>query len=288
MNKKVLLDIVTACNAKCKYCLHQYKNLIKPQFIKEETFDAISEILVRENYNYVFLYMSGEPLLHPMIWNMISKMSNIGICTDVASKIYCNIEFSDMIKCFKSLKEPLNFCFTIDAHCQDLQNKIAKNINLDLVFNNLKIIKEASNGNNVNVIVTTVVNDFNEKYLLEIRNRVSNYGIKWISKSMGYYMGYKIDDEDEKMITQMIAKGNDRFSVINGKIISKMKKCKFIKPAIGVTGDVTICCHDMLWHESEWNVIETNSLDSIVSSPKYIEKVNKAKNMNLKICNNCN
>lgn len=289
--KSVLVDIVTACGAKCKYCLHQYRDMTAPRFMSDKDFFKIISILHSEKYDYVYPYLSGEPILHKNFWAWVSLLSLGGTTVNTASKICFPIDIDEVIACFNTLTAPIHFDFTIDAHTQSVQDKIAKKIDNNMVFENLFAIAAEARGNrNITISVVTVVNAFNEKHLNSIRDRVQACGIKtWAPKPMGYYMGYRMQPEDEKMISEMAPAKSSRFSVVNGKVVSKMKECtKFMKPVIGVDGSVTLCCHDMLYHESEWNVLKTGSLDAIVNSPEYRAKVARGRAMQLEICKGCN
>ncbi len=107
---------------------------------------------------------------------------------------------------------------------------------------------------------------------------------------MGYYMGYMIQQEDIDMIAVMEPKHiRKRFSVKNGELISHKSSCRnFLMPVIGVDGQVTVCCHDMLYHEAVWNILETGSLNTIIGSNDYKTKVNLGRKMRLPICKGCN
>lgn len=290
--KKVLVDICTSCSAKCKYCLHQYRNMVPGKMMSKEVFYKIIDILTKEKYFHMCPYLSGEPLLHPQYWEFMTLASNAGIMTNTASKLYFDIDKKKMISTFSSLSSPMHFDITIDADNQDIQNKIAKNINNDKVYENLKTLVSSIDQAPVSVSVITVVNAFNEDRLQKILEMIHKCGVKmWHPKSMGYYMGYKIQQEDKDTIACMEPKWNidKRFSIKNGEITSYKLTCEsFLVPVIGVDGQVTICCHDMLYQEAAWNVIDTGSLDAIVYSKEYRAKINLAMKLGLSICKGCN
>jgi MoaA/NifB/PqqE/SkfB family radical SAM enzyme len=288
--KHVLLDITTACAAKCKYCLHQYRNMVKPRAMTQDHFVEITRILVAEKYNYVFPYMSGESMRHPRYWPWMLAMSRAGIMTNTASKLCFEINSADVVNCFANLEAPMHFDITIDAPNQSIQGSIAKNIDNDLVFKNLAMFVSLSCASPVSISVVTVVNKYNQDHLPEISRRIRSAGAEtWAPKPMGYYMGYRMQPQDEAMIVEMAPSKSSRFAIVGGHVASKMKSCgKFLKPVIGPAGDVTICCHDMLYHEVVGNVLKAGSLDAVVKSTAYREKVELGKKMKLEICRGCN
>ncbi len=127
---RVLVDICTVCGAMCKYCLHQYRNMVIGKKMSKETFYKILDILKKEKYLYMYSYLSGEPLLHPQYWEFMTAASNAGIVTDTASKLCFDIDKIAMSKTFSSLSAPMHFDITIDADNQDIQDKIAKHITM--------------------------------------------------------------------------------------------------------------------------------------------------------------
>jgi MoaA/NifB/PqqE/SkfB family radical SAM enzyme len=288
--KHVMIDISTACGAKCKYCLHQYRNMVLPQFMSWETFIKIMVILERERYDYVYPYLSGEPILNSDYWKMVRAMSALGITTNTATKLCFRIDEQEMRGTFMTLKAPMYYDITIDAPDQTTQDNIAKHIDNDLVFSNLEKLATEARGRQITITVVTVVNRYNELHLKEIQRRVRDCGVlRWAAKPMGYYMGYRMQPEDEEMISDMAPAKSTRFSVVDGHIVSKMKQCgSFLKPVIGPTGNVTICCHDMLYREADWNILKVGSLDRINNGPEYQHKLELARKMQLKICEGCN
>lgn len=288
--KRVLIDICTVCGAKCKYCMHQYRNMVIGKKMNREIFYNILDILRKEKYLYIYPYLSGEPLLHPQYWEFMAAASKAGIMTNTASKLCFDIDKKDMLNTFSSLSVPMHFEITIDADNQETQDKIAKHINNDQVFENLTALASVIGRAPVSISVVTVVNAFNEDRLPKILERVRKCGIdKWRSKSVGYYMGYMMRQEDIDMIADMEPKHiSKRFFVKNGELVSYKSACDSIMPVIGVDGQVTICCHDMLYHEAVRNILETGSLDAIIRSKEYQTKVNLGRKMRLSICKGCN
>ena len=287
--KRCMLDICTACSAKCKYCLHQSRNMVPARMMSDEHFGAIRDILVREGWRYVYMYLSGEPLLHPKYWDMALDLSKHGITTDTASKLCFRVNWRAAREAWKQLKSPMHFDITIDAHNQELQDRVSLGINNNEVFYNLAKLASMQN-RKLGIQVVTVVNAYNAPHLDEIKARVLECGVtRWVAKPMGYYMGYLLTPEDERMIVGLAPRGNQRFAVVDGHVVSKKHSCgSYLKPVIGVAGDVTLCCHDMLYREAQWNVLETGSLDKIVSSASYREAHHQGSKMKLSICEGCN
>lgn len=254
-----------------------------------DTFNKLRVILANEGWDYVYMYLSGEPLLHPHYWEMLLAMSHSGIVTDTASKLCFPIDWSSAAVTLGELYAKTHFDITIDAHTQELQDKVSVGINNAQVFDNLSALAKLRSPK-VSVSVITVRNAYNQGHLDAIRKRVEACGIsRWTHKPMGYYMGYLLTPEDEAMMAELAPKNSPRFSVQKGHVVSNMTSCShFLKPVIGVTGDVTVCCHDMLFKEAQWNVLTAGSLDKIVNSPSYRATRSKGGTMSLSICQGCN
>ena len=296
MSKRVLLDISTGCPAKCKYCLHQVKRLVTPRIMQKDNFIAIVDTLKAEGFNFVYLYASGEPLLNKYWMYFILYCASKRVVSNLATKLTVKIDF-------KQLREVLHLCaverrrvellFTVDTLRQETQKKIAPGIKTDVVLENLDGMKEVNaQCSYVKMTAHTVVNRYNEDELGEIKNYFNTLGIKWAPRRMGYFIGRKIEREDVEMMQDMLPKSTRypaRFTVKDGKIVGKTGRCTDrLQPVISPEGDVAICCRDMLYECTAGNILEAGSLNKILQSDRYMALVEKARKMELSICQGCN
>ena len=289
-----LIDISTGCSAKCRYCLHQYKNIAPSRIMDRAVFYNIIGIIAKEGLKRVYLYMSGEPVLHPLFYDFLHTTTIFKIVPNVASKLPVLFDSRGMEDILFETEVPIEFDITVDSIDRETQKKIAPGLNTEVVLENIKRVAELrkrySNKFKVNVI--TVVNRYNEDNLHSLKSYFNNLGLPWAPKSMGFYMGYKVDDGDVKNISDLATRWNmrkRRFKIIGGKIVSNKKKCgSMLKPAISVDGDVSICCHDMLFEINAGNILKEGSLKKIISSDKYQKLYKAGRKMNLHICKGCN
>ena len=107
---------------------------------------------------------------------------------------------------------------------------------------------------------------------------------------MGYYMPQYASQKNLRAFQDSVPSEQHclRFSVIDGKVASKRNICDGIIPVIGPTGNVTICCHDMLYQINMGNVLEEGSLRKILVSENYQEMTALGMERKLKICEGCN
>lgn len=256
----------------------------------KETFDKIYSILVAEGFRYVYLYLSGEPTLHPDFWYMVSRLSGAGITVNVASKLPVKLNAVEMDAAVRGLSAKLHFDITVDSKTQATQDRLMYGyMDMNIVWDNLARIAVYARHRSISASVITVANKHNKGELLDIKSAVEKLGLHWCAKPMGFYAGSVAEREDIENVSDMIGKGNSRFLLLNGKIVTKKKRCgAFLKPVIGYDGSVTICCHDFMYKASVGNVLKTGSLKKILSSKKYRDVVAAGALMKLPICEGCN
>ncbi len=194
-----------------------------------------------------------------------------------------------MRDCFQNISTEVKFLVTIDSVDQNIQDNIARGISVELVKKNLGLLIK-NKPKNVEVFVYTVINRYNEENINEIKRFVNGLGLTHNTKSMGIFSSTIINNEFYENMRDLYPKKlqNERFYLEKGKVKSKMDACGYLKPVIGPTGDVTICCHDMMYKINTGNILESNSLKNIILSKKYCDFVEAGKNKELSICKECN
>lgn len=292
----VLIDICTACGARCLYCLHQHGNLGKRQLMNKDVFMQIADILAREKFKLVLLYMSGEPFLHPDLPDFVVALTERGMDISIATKLHVPIDFEHLDKalCHADLTgRKVQLLVTVDTLRADTQRKIAPGIDTTRVRNNLAIMaKLRDQHRSLTPECTTVVNRCNEEQLEEIRSGLADLGFKsWCPRQMGYYMGYMATQEDLTIIRDFEPRNSTyraRFQIKNGKLVSFMKRCDPGPPAITPEADITVCCHDMLHILKLGNVLQEGSVRRILASETFRKTADAGRRMKLSICKGCN
>ena len=65
--KKVYVEITNLCNLNCSFCI---KNTRRGMFMSKDNFEVILSKL-KNTTNYLYFHVIGEPLLHPLINEVI-------------------------------------------------------------------------------------------------------------------------------------------------------------------------------------------------------------------------
>lgn len=277
---RVLFDISSACPARCRYCLHQSLGLASNRFVSLDNARAILDILSKENFRYVYLYMSGEPTCHPQFIDLVKLLPPRGITGNVATKLTVPIPWGLL----KGM--PIVLDVTVDSLQQESQHHIAPGIRTEVVLRNLAELKGI-----LPMTVTTVVNRYNEDELPSLADYFRKRGIPWRAKPMGYYMGSHITQEAVKQAEDLLPRNPRyaaRFKIENGKVISRVERCPFGDPAISADGSVTVCCHDMLFEIETGNMLKAGSLLRVLNGGLYRKFRKLGNERKLSICRGCN
>ncbi len=294
----VILDICTGCGADCVYCLHQSAGLVQSKLMHPETFMTIADILEREGFELVYLYQSGESLLHPDYPDFLVAVARRGMTSNTATKLFMPIDFDRLGRALERCDDTgqrVEFLITVDALEQHVQDKIGPGIRTDKVIANLAEFAELDRRHtSLKCTLDTVVNAHNEHQLDAIAAFVRGLGYdNWFAKRMGYFMPALARDSDIADIEAAVPQSDEhpaRFSIIAGELVpyEEQSKCDLGAPAVSPEGDLTVCCHDMLHINRLGNIIETGSLRKILDSSTYQSAARKGRCMSLDICKRCN
>lgn len=289
-NREVVIDICTVCKSNCVYCLHQRNKLAKPQVMDIGLYHELIEILVEEKFKKIHLFQSGEPFLHPDVYDMVWLGLNSHINVTVGTRLNAIINLEKLIEAVEFSDSVLEFLITIDTITR--MNQISPNINKNLVINNIQELSKLLKYKNIKFTFVSVITKVNEDSMYEVRDFVNSYGFKtWYAGSMAYYMWKLANQSDLDRISKLITtkkKYQDRFNIVNGEFITKRIHCNAQIPTISPTGDVSICCHDMLHAINAGNILEVGSLNKIIKSDKYQNLKKLGLNKQLEICKSCN
>lgn len=280
MKLGILLDITTKCPHKCIYCYHQKNKLLKPSMMYPKDFDSILEILVKEKFQTVHLYMSGEPLAHPSFYYFLIQLGKARMRVNVATKAALPIDEGWLIEAYKYYKTPpahLRWLIEVPAWSQESAKKICL-MNWKQERENLRMFgSQVGEFKNISFSITTIVTKWNQFELPVMKKGLHRMGFKsWTPKKPGYYMS---------------SPGPENW-LPDAPYDSRMKKawadkCPFPKNiAIATNGDLSVCCHDMLFQMSMGNVIEEGTIKGILARNKTIMEKRLLKQ--LPICRRCN
>jgi sulfatase maturation enzyme AslB (radical SAM superfamily) len=285
---RVIIDVCTICKSNCVYCLHQYEKLSKPEIMDYNLYQIIIDILHREKYKNVYLYQSGEPMLHPWIYHMMYYASVYKMNITIGTRLNCTIDFPKL-EVAADMANKLHFVITIDSL---YQSPLSDGVDNWLVLENIRKISRLLKYPNVSFEFISLVSRINEYNLEQIEYWLLPLGFNnWYPASIGYYMWQQAPQENLDMISEYLPdnpKYRNRFDIINGKVIDKFKSCASRIPVINVHGDVSICCHDMLHKTNAGNVVVEDSLRKIIKGYKYKRFLELSRLRQLDICRSCN
>lgn len=257
-----------------------------------KVFEQIIGILHREAFKGVYLYMSGEPIYHPRFMDCIDLTVSLGMVPFIATKLPVNLNVPRLAEIAMKSKARIVFDITVDAIDQKKQTLIAPGIRTAVVKGNLAQLNRLAKTNKRIVLrPITVVTRHNEGDLAALKTYFKSLGLSWCAKAMGYYMGSKITPAATTAIASLMPldkRWRSRVSLEKGEVKSMVKYCRFHEPGISVDGDVTICCHDMLFEVKTRNIIREGSLLKILESPEYQQVRQLGNERNLPICRGCN
>lgn len=275
-----LLDITTICPHNCVYCYHQKANLLKPKNMTIETFNSIIKIMAKEEFERVYLYMSGEPLANPWFYYFLTVCGQERFETNVATKAGIPIRGDVLAAAQKEYKRgagELRWLVEVPAWNQETANHFCS-IDLEKQKENLRLFGSmVGKYKNVSFRIRTIVTRWNEHELKEIKNGLAEMGLNdWAFKRPGYFISPP--KEDEEWIPS--EKYRRRFTM-------KREKCPYPRNvAINVSGDVSICCHDMLFQIKIGNIVKEGTLKGIIERNQDVMR--RRLSMGLKICERCN
>jgi sulfatase maturation enzyme AslB (radical SAM superfamily) len=286
---RVILDVCTICKSNCVYCLHQYEKLSKPEMMDYNLYQIIIDILHREKYKNVYLYQSGEPMLHPWIYHMMYYASIYKMNITIGTRLNCNIDFPKL-EVAAEMANKLHFVITVDSIYKS--NLLSSGIDNQLVLDNIRRISRLLKYKNVSFEFISLVSKVNEHELDYIKYWLTPLGFdNWYPSSMGYYMWQQASKENLGILSEYLPDNpqyRSRFDIVDGVFINKFKSCASRIPVINVHGDVSICCHDMLHKTNAGNVIVEDSLRKIIKSYKYKRFLELSRSRQLDICRSCN
>ncbi len=120
MFKKVYLEITNNCNLNCSFC---NKNKRNKRFITKDEFNIILDKL-KDYTEYLYFHVMGEPLIHPLINELIDIASN-----NFFVNITTNGYFIDRIGDNKNIRK-----ISISLHSYDEKNNKSLDNYLENIF----------------------------------------------------------------------------------------------------------------------------------------------------------
>ena len=258
--KKVYLEITNNCNLNCSFC---NKNKRDKRFITKDEFNIILDKL-KDYTDYLYFHVMGEPLIHPLINELIDIASN-----NFFVNITTNGYFIDRIGDNKNIRK-----ISISLHSYDEKNNKSLDDYLENIFSTVdKLLK-----NNTIVEYRMWTNNSNSK---EIIDRIEKYYNK------------KIDSDSVKLLDNLFFEKEEEFiwPTLDNNYYNEIGSCMGTRDHIGILVDGTIipCCLDSEGIINLGNIYKEEISDIINGA--LFAKINKGFIDNKKIhelCKKCN
>ncbi len=260
MYKKIYLEITNKCNLNCPFCI---KNNRHQKYMSINEYKYILE-KIKDYTKYLYLHVSGEPLMHPNINELINiakKYFKINITTNgyLISRIKNNHNIRQINISLHSYNPDYNIPLT--KYLDNIINVI-NNLHEDTYFSLRFWINNKYN----NEIIKYLENKFNKKILIK----------------KGYEIIKNVFISTEKEFI---------WPDYNNEFYNDSGKCYALKDHIGilVNGDIIPCCLDVNSYLCLGNIFK-DDLQSVIKSEKYnimLKGFQNNKKIEL-LCKKCN
>jgi len=260
MYKKVYLEITNNCNLNCSFCI---KNNRDKKFITMDEYKIVLDKL-KDYTKYLYFHVSGEPLLHPNINDLINLAS---------SNFQINITTNGNL--IKRIKDNHNIR-QINISLHSFSDKY--NITLESYMENIFDVIDSLKKDTYFSLRFWVNNEFNSKIIEMINDR---YNV-----NLELQTGFKITDN-------VFVSVNKEFiwPDLNNDYYNEDGTCYALKDHIGilVNGDVVPCCLDANGVIKLGNIYK-DDLNDIISSNRYKKMLEGFKNNKKceELCKKCN
>ncbi|TLP38531.1 radical SAM/SPASM domain-containing protein [Arcobacter arenosus] len=275
--KSLVIDITTACSAKCHFCAREMMNgSRKNSFMEFSLFKSILDDAKKLGVKDISLYQTGEATLHPELDSLVKYGKDNGFIITLSTN------GSDVDKYIETLLMVDYVRFSIDGWDKKSFELFRYPLKYEKIKRNLKLLRDAKNNSNSKMEIGinnifSVKSDFN--LFLENWAELIDYLEVSPLYPSSYFNGIEfIPSYDERL----------KEHYFNFEYISNEKKwCHFpfYTPVISYDGKMSLCCQDF---SSEFNLSNvTDGLYKVFNSPQ-INKIRKEFiDMTYETCNKC-
>lgn len=260
MYKKIYLEITNNCNLNCSFCI---KNNRTKKFITIKDYKIILD-KIKKYTKYLYFHVSGEPLLHPKI----NELINIG-----SKYFFINITTNGYL--IKRIRE----------------NKNIRQINISLHSYSTKYNIPLENYLND---IIDVIDNLHQVTYFSLRFWTNNNYNKEILKYLEERYNKKIELKNGfEIIHNVFISINNEFiwPDLNNDYYNEYGTCYALKDHMGilVNGDIVPCCLDVNGIIKLGNIYQDN-IDEIIKTKKYQNMLNGFKNNQKyeELCKKCN
>ncbi len=266
--KKIYIEITNQCNLQCSFCS---KNKRKKRSLTIEEFEIILT-KIKDYTNYIYLHVTGEPLLHPQIIEFIH----------LAEKYQLKVNLTTNGTLLKKYKEELSKCknlnkINISLHCeQEIPNYFED------VFNSVKFFPQS---------VTIIY----RLWTLH-KHQLDEKSTKIVDKIKKYYelsqeTVEKIKNErNSKIFSNIYVDKSNQFEWPEINIHKSCGYCHALKTHIAILSDGTVvpCCLDAKGIINLGNILKED-MEEIINKKRYqeLQKSLQDRKPSEELCKSC-
>ena len=186
--KNLMIEITNACNLRCVMC---YNRLMKRKkgFMDEETFQLVLNNAKKIGIEMIGLYTTGEPFLHPKIYDIIKLAKRMGFRYVYITSNGVLLDKDRIDRIFESGLDSIKF--SIDAASRETYDKLRPGGDFDRVFSNVKMLRERRDKLNskLRIFASFVVTNKNQEELEQFRelckDLIDEVSIAFVSNQSG-------------------------------------------------------------------------------------------------------
>lgn len=262
------------CNVDC-ICCSRSRMKREKGFMDVNLFKRIIDDAFKQKIRRVFLYLHGEPFLHPDIYEMIQyvKSKQIGVTLATNGMKLYETNIKSLLKA--GLDNADHIIFSILGYSKEVHEQIMNGVNHDEVLNNIMSLLKMRKESNLNgPVVETIIYAMPEN-----RHEIAKFVYYW---------------RDIVDHVRQVADISEQFSnknQYNNNNIFRSDSCNNLWERMTIlwNGDVTVCIADIHGNHVIENIAKY-SIEELWNSPKLltIKKIHKAKQFDkFDLCANC-
>ncbi len=286
--RHIMIEISSVCNIKCIGCPNGFIKR-RCKFIDKELFFDIFK-KYGNKLEKVFLWNYGEPLLHPNIEELLSKIKGYK-CKKILSTNGMNLNSFKNLLFLSSLDEII---ISVNGYNQKTYEYHQKGGNLKNVLNGIKKLTNSLKNTKTKIIFQTVINKKNINQISRLKRLAKKLGCHELKLKV-----FNVMDNKKNTFSRFIPLKNKMSKYINfskykfnlnlKNIIKKLLNYHHCEQSMVINSDGTcnLCFEDYSSKYILGKLSKKNNLLKIWNSKKANLYRKKAKNNELDICKKC-